>query len=91
MQREDTLQFLVSIKDRVNAAAGDSENDNVVQVPITVIVLDDNDNPPEFQNVSRISFVHYRWIQRNLQMKARWKLNTSEIHRNFLYRNVNWF
>lgn len=60
MQREDTLQFLVSIKDRVNAAAGDSENDNVVQVPITVIVLDDNDNPPEFQNVSRISFVHYK-------------------------------
>lgn len=53
LQREDTLQFLVSIRDRVNAS-GDSENDNVVQVPITVIVLDDNDNPPEFQNVSRI-------------------------------------
>jgi hypothetical protein len=41
----------VSIKDKVSDA-GDSENDNFVQVPITVIVLDENDNPPEFQHVS---------------------------------------
>jgi hypothetical protein len=41
----------VSIKDKVNGA-GDSANDNLVEVPISVIVLDENDNPPEFQNVS---------------------------------------
>lgn len=32
---------------------GESEQDNIVQVPMTVIVLDENDNPPEFQKVSR--------------------------------------
>lgn len=41
----------MSIKDKVNES-GDSDNDNFVQVPISVIVLDENDNPPEFQNVS---------------------------------------
>lgn len=51
-QREDTLSFLVTIKDRVNASGGDSEHDNLVEVPIKVIVLDENDNAPEFQNVS---------------------------------------
>uniref|UniRef100_A0A336M3D8 CSON011390 protein n=1 Tax=Culicoides sonorensis TaxID=179676 RepID=A0A336M3D8_CULSO len=49
-ETQDTLSFLVSIKDRVNKLA-DSENDNLVTVPISVIVLDENDNPPEFQNV----------------------------------------
>lgn len=49
-QLQDTLSFLVTIKDRVNAS-GDSENDNLVEVPIRVIVLDENDNAPEFQNV----------------------------------------
>jgi hypothetical protein len=44
----------VSIKDKINAS-GDSDNDNFVQVPISVIVLDENDNPPEFQNVSTTS------------------------------------
>lgn len=50
---QETLSFLVTIKDRV-AVGGqtDSDDDNLVQVPITVIVLDENDNPPEFQNVS---------------------------------------
>lgn len=43
----------MSIKDKVNES-GDSDNDNFVQVPISVIVLDENDNPPEFQNVSNI-------------------------------------
>lgn len=42
----------MSIKDKINET-GDSENDNLVRVPISVIVLDENDNPPEFQNVSR--------------------------------------
>lgn len=52
-QVQETLSFLVTIKDRV-AVGGqtDSDDDNLVQVPITVIVLDENDNPPEFQNVS---------------------------------------
>lgn len=50
LQLQDTLSFLVTIKDRVNAS-GDSENDNIVKVPIRVIVLDENDNAPEFQNV----------------------------------------
>lgn len=51
-QEKDTLSFLVTIKDRVSASGGDSENDNLVEVPIRVIVLDENDNAPEFQNVS---------------------------------------
>lgn len=48
----DTLSFLVTIKDQVNTTGGNSENDNLVEVPIRVIVLDENDNAPEFQNVS---------------------------------------
>lgn len=52
LQFKDTLSFLVTIKDKVNADGGDSENDNLVEVPIRVIVLDENDNAPEFQNVS---------------------------------------
>ncbi|XP_070490349.1 cadherin-87A isoform X2 [Chironomus tepperi] len=49
-ETHETLSFLVSIKDKVNES-GDSDNDNFVQVPISVIVLDENDNAPEFQNV----------------------------------------
>lgn len=51
MQTQDTLSFLVSIKDKINES-GDSDNDNFVKVPISIIILDENDNPPEFQNVS---------------------------------------
>lgn len=52
LDREEkaTLTFLVTIRDRVNPDS-ESDQDNIVQVPITVIVLDENDNPPEFQNV----------------------------------------
>ncbi|XP_053682239.1 cadherin-87A [Sabethes cyaneus] len=50
-EAQDTLSFSVSIKDRVSSTGIDSENDNIVNVPITIIVLDENDNPPEFQNV----------------------------------------
>jgi len=50
-EEKDTLKFLVSIRDRVDPE-GESERDNVVEVPITFIILDLNDNPPEFQNVS---------------------------------------
>uniref|UniRef100_B3P4D8 GG17179 n=1 Tax=Drosophila erecta TaxID=7220 RepID=B3P4D8_DROER len=48
-EEKDTLKFLVSIRDRVDPE-GESERDNVVEVPITFIILDLNDNPPEFQN-----------------------------------------
>ncbi|KAG4077206.1 hypothetical protein HA402_016193 [Bradysia odoriphaga] len=46
----DTLSFLVTIKDRLDPDH-DSENDNLVKVPINVIILDENDNAPSFQNV----------------------------------------
>lgn len=49
-QLHDTLSFLVTIKDRLDPDH-DSENDNLVKVPINVIVLDENDNSPTFQNV----------------------------------------
>ncbi|XP_030375900.1 cadherin-87A [Scaptodrosophila lebanonensis] len=48
-EETDSLTFLVSIRDRVDEH-GESEQDNVVQVPITFIILDENDNPPEFYN-----------------------------------------
>lgn len=51
-QTQDTLSFLVSIKDKVSESGDSSENDNFVKVPISIIILDENDNPPEFQNVS---------------------------------------
>ncbi|XP_030078648.1 cadherin-87A [Drosophila hydei] len=48
-EETDSLTFLVSIRDRVDPK-GESEQDNVVEQPITFIILDENDNPPEFQN-----------------------------------------
>lgn len=58
LQKQDTLSFLVSIKDKISEL--DSVNDNLVEVPISVIVLDENDNAPIFQNVSiaLLLFVH---------------------------------
>ncbi|XP_015032277.2 cadherin-87A [Drosophila willistoni] len=47
-EETDSLTFLVSIRDRVNPS-GESEQDNKVEQPITFIILDENDNPPEFQ------------------------------------------
>ncbi|XP_071055461.1 cadherin-87A [Onthophagus taurus] len=45
----DTLNFFVSIRDEVkDAPVG---GDNVVTIPVTIIVLDVNDNAPIFQNV----------------------------------------
>lgn len=52
-EETDSLTFLVSIRDQVDPA-GESEQDNVVQQPITFIILDENDNPPEFQNVIQV-------------------------------------
>lgn len=46
----DTLRFLVTLEDETNGTG----NNNIVQVPISVIILDDNDNAPVFKNVSKI-------------------------------------
>ncbi|XP_001989490.2 cadherin-87A [Drosophila grimshawi] len=48
-EETDSLTFLVSIRDRVHPN-GESDQDNVVEQPITFIILDENDNPPEFQD-----------------------------------------
>lgn len=57
LQKQDTLSFLVSIKDKISDL--DSVNDNLVEVPISVIVLDENDNAPIFQNVSTTYFFFF--------------------------------
>lgn len=46
-EQNDTLRFFVTLEDQVEGGA----TNNVVQVPITVIVLDDNDNPPVFRGI----------------------------------------
>lgn len=46
----DTLNFNVTIEDEVKDAP--RGGNNIVRVPITVIVLDENDNAPLFLNVS---------------------------------------
>lgn len=48
-EEKDSITFLVTIRDRVNGEV-ESEQDNIVQVPINVIISDENDNPPEFRN-----------------------------------------
>ena len=69
-QKQDTLSFLVSIKDKVSES-GDSDNDNFVQVPISIIILDENDNPPEFQNVSRSFYMgNTRGVENNYALCA---------------------
>lgn len=47
MQTNDTLNLIVSIEDEVE---GNAKN-NIVEEPVTVIILDENDNAPEFQKV----------------------------------------
>lgn len=49
-QVNDTLNFNVTIEDEVNE--GPFGRNNVVEVPVSVIVLDENDNEPVFHNVS---------------------------------------
>lgn len=43
-QANNTLNVIVSIEDEVQ---GGGKN-NIVEVPVTVIILDENDNSPEF-------------------------------------------
>ncbi|XP_050727023.1 cadherin-87A-like [Eriocheir sinensis] len=42
-EKNDTLRLVVTVEDEVSGA-----NNNVVRVPVSLIVLDDNDNPPKF-------------------------------------------
>lgn len=49
-EERDSLKFLITIRDQVSED-GESELDNIVQETITIIVSDENDNAPEFQNV----------------------------------------
>lgn len=42
------MNLIVSVEDEVN---GEGKN-NIVEQGVTVIVLDENDNPPEFENVN---------------------------------------
>ncbi|XP_049820113.1 cadherin-87A isoform X2 [Aethina tumida] len=44
-ETNDTLNLIVSIEDEVE---GNAKN-NIVEEPVTVIILDENDNAPEFQ------------------------------------------
>lgn len=48
MQVNDTLTFLVTLEDEVD---GGTSNNNIVKVPISVIILDENDNSPTFKHV----------------------------------------
>ncbi|KAM7364223.1 cadherin 87A isoform 3-T5 [Cochliomyia hominivorax] len=48
-EEKDSLKFLITIRDQVSED-GESELDNIVQETLTIIVSDENDNPPEFQN-----------------------------------------
>ncbi|XP_067010919.2 cadherin-87A [Anabrus simplex] len=43
----DTLRFVVTLEDEV----GDGTENNVVRIPVYVIILDENDNPPAFRDV----------------------------------------
>ncbi|KAK7790843.1 hypothetical protein R5R35_010718 [Gryllus longicercus] len=44
-EQNDTLRFFVTLEDEVEGGG----HNNLVQVPVTVIVLDENDNPPVFR------------------------------------------
>jgi hypothetical protein len=48
LQVNDTLKFIVTLEDEV----GEGLPNNLVQIPVTVIVLDENDNAPIFKDVS---------------------------------------
>lgn len=73
-QLHDTLSFLVTIKDRLDSDH-DSENDNLVKVPINVIILDENDNSPAFQNVSSVQQSSIALLKINCQNIFRCHMN----------------
>lgn len=49
-QVNSTLNLIVTLEDEV----GGGSRNNIVEQGVTVIILDENDNPPEFENVSFI-------------------------------------
>lgn len=54
LQVNDTLRFFVTLEDEVDNSDNTIAN-NLVQVPVSVIVVDENDNAPVFKNVSYTS------------------------------------
>lgn len=46
-EETDTLKFFITLEDIV----GGQHDNNIVKVPVSVIILDENDNVPRFQNV----------------------------------------
>lgn len=48
LQVNDTLKFRVTLQDEV----GNGLPNNLVAIPVTVIILDENDNAPLFKDVS---------------------------------------
>jgi hypothetical protein len=47
-QVNDTLKFLVTLQDEV----GNGLPNNLVAIPVSLIILDQNDNAPVFKDVS---------------------------------------
>ena len=47
-QVNDTLKFMVTLQDEV----GNGFPNNLVAIPVTLIILDQNDNAPVFKDVS---------------------------------------
>jgi len=51
-QVNDTLKFLVTLQDEV----GHGLPNNLVSIPVTLIILDENDNAPVFKDVSKFCY-----------------------------------
>ncbi|XP_045467864.1 cadherin-87A isoform X2 [Harmonia axyridis] len=49
-EANSTLNIIVGMEDEANTET--EEKANIISVPVTVIILDENDNAPEFQNSS---------------------------------------
>lgn len=56
LQVNDTLRFNVTLEDEVRnedfSGSNSVTNNNLVQVLVSVIIVDVNDNPPVFRKVS---------------------------------------
>ena len=72
LQVNDTLKFLVTLQDEV----GNGLPNNLVAIPVTLIILDQNDNAPVFKDVSNYLLFIYC-------------LMVSHVQRNELIENVS--